>query len=94
MITKEDIHKIVKLARISMTEEEETDLTKEVDGILTFVDEIQKAKIDLESKIDTNILHNVLRDDVSEHVGNEYTEVLLDSAPKTEGGYIKVKKIL
>ncbi len=96
MINIQDIEKLAKLARISITEEEKTGLVKEIGSILAYVDEIKQitktSKEDGSEEI--GAVHNVMREDSNPHQSGMYTEKILSEVPKREGDYVKVKKIL
>ncbi len=88
------MEKLLRLARIEVSDEEKKELTHDIEGILGYVSEVEKASV-LES--DTTALGelvNVMREDGEPHATSLHTEKLLAEAPQTERGYIKVKKIL
>lgn len=88
-----DIEKLATLARIRITDEEKTTFLKEIDSILKYVGEIQKATTG-EARPEVGSVYNVLREDTGAHVPGQYTEAILAEASAVEGGHIKVKKIL
>ena len=92
MITVSDIEKLSQLARIDVSDEEKASLAKEIEAILSYVAEIQKASADAPVKED--YLRNVFRGDVETHESGKFTEKLLAASPDREGQYFKVKKIL
>ena len=96
MINTQDIEKLAKLARISVTEEEKGGLVKEIGSILAYVDEIKKVtKTSKEDKSEEiGVVYNVMREDSNPHQSGIDTEKILNEAPKREGDYLKVKKIL
>ena len=89
----EEINNLAKLCRIKLSEDEKQDLLKDMDSILGYVTQIQKVQTE-SLKPKAGDLRNVLRIDDQPHKSGEYTEIILAEAPKTEGGYFKVKKIL
>lgn len=96
MITPEDITHLAALARLRLTDQEKLALEKDLEGILAYVKELEQ--VDLTS-VDTASLNaylpkNVLRPDADPQISGEQTEGLLAAAPKREGDYVKVKKIL
>jgi len=100
MIDKSDIENLSKLARIELNEEEKKSLTKDIDNILSFVEQIkevlpaQAGSADLPEIPEVQKLRNVLREDENPHESGVNTKELLEGAPETEGEYIKVQKIL
>lgn len=95
-INDKEIDKLSNLARIKLSDDEKIGLSKDIDDILGYVSEIQRVSSNLakDGSIKKDALVNVLRDDKNPHEGGLYTEKILNEAPNTEGGYIKVKKIL
>ena len=94
-MTKPDIKALARLARIDLSEAEETALETESEKILAFVEQIQKAHGEAaagELKVGTPM--NVFREDKDPHEKGIYTEAILAQAPAREGNYVKVKKIL
>lgn len=95
----EDVKKLADLARIDMSEEEMTIITKDFDPILAYVGQVQEA-LKLSENIkdgknsEDHFLCNIMREDVVTNKAGEYTEKILANAPDTENGFLKVKKIL
>jgi aspartyl-tRNA(Asn)/glutamyl-tRNA(Gln) amidotransferase subunit C len=92
-IEEKDIKNLVALARIKVTPEEEVRLLTDVQGILGYISEIQKIDIP-DTFLEEDSLINVMREDDTAHEAGIYTDAILREAPKTENGYIVVKKIL
>ncbi len=87
-----DITALAKLARLEISDEEKLSLEKELPGILSFVETIQKAEVTSETK--GQGLHNVMRADEGAHEGGIYSETLLSAAPAREGERIVVKQVV
>ncbi len=95
MITSEDIAKLAHLARIDVPENEVEKLAKDMSGILEYVSEVSTAVKELGDEAPVvGEWHNVFRADEPAHEPGEYSKEILANAPATEGGYLKVKKIL
>lgn len=92
MISKEEVEKLAKLARIELTEEEKTQFQGEIDAILGFVAKVKEAAEAAPRPQYASI--NVLREDVVVHKRGEFTEKLLNASPEREGDFVKVKRIL
>jgi aspartyl-tRNA(Asn)/glutamyl-tRNA(Gln) amidotransferase subunit C len=92
-IEKKDIKNLLALARIKVTEAEEDKLLTDVQGILGYIGEIQTATVP-DGVVDERELVNVMREDTNAHEAGVYTDQILAEAPKTEDGYLVVKKIL
>ena len=96
MIELKEIDKLAELSRVEMTLEEKKEIQKDLESILGYVSEIQKVTTDSVGSPEERIgvLHNVMREDDNANEKGIYTEKIIKSAPKSEKGYIKVKKIL
>ena len=88
-----DIEKLAELSRIEMSQEEKEKILGEMDSILGFVDQIQKANVDITER-EAGEVRNIMREDESPHESGKYTEDILREVPKTRDGYVEVKKIL
>jgi len=93
MIEKKDTEHLAKLSRIELKEDDIKGLTKDIENILGYVDQIKEANIE-GSKTEAGVLRNVLREDEEPHESGIHTEKILKEAPDREGDFIKVKNIL
>jgi aspartyl-tRNA(Asn)/glutamyl-tRNA(Gln) amidotransferase subunit C len=91
---KEKVLNLANLARINLDEAEAEKLASEFGAILKYVSEVQSVKIAEEDADNRSALKNVFREDLNPHEPGLYTEAILNQAPKREGNYLKVKKIL
>lgn len=92
----EAIQKLARLARLSLPEEELRGLAKDIEVVVAYVSTVEKAAPatvapDMAEKLP---VRNIMRDDAKPHESGIFTDRLLSVAPKREGDYIKVKKIL
>ncbi len=95
MVTIEDIEKLAALSRISLTGDEKERMRGEFDSILGYVTAINAVSGNTVKGARSIIAAtNIMREDTAPHESGLYIETLLASAPRREGGYIKVKKIL
>jgi aspartyl-tRNA(Asn)/glutamyl-tRNA(Gln) amidotransferase subunit C len=94
MIEVKDIEKLAELARIKLDDGEKQGLTKEIDSILAYVDQIKMATVDMDYTPVPGAVYNVTREDVSMDTTPEDREKLLAEAPDREGDFIAVKKII
>lgn len=93
---RSEIEKMAKLARIKISDAEAESLRGEIDSIIGYVSELQKVavgELGVPAK-DEFPVRNVLRADDVPHDSGAYSDDLLQAAPDTKDGYIKVKKIL
>ncbi len=94
MITVTEIEKLASLARIKIDDSEKQSLAKEIDSILSYVDQIKTATVDIDHTPVPGVVHNVFRPDISKTLLKEDREGILNEAPDREGDFIAVKKII
>jgi aspartyl-tRNA(Asn)/glutamyl-tRNA(Gln) amidotransferase subunit C len=94
MISKEEIKKLADLARIDTGEEEQEKLASEMDAILDYVGQVNSVIGDTKEGSEIRSLHNVMRNDENPTEPETYNKELIAEFPKSENGYLKVKKIL
>ena len=90
----EDIRQLANLARIEITDEEVKSYKKEFTDILGYVDQIKNASTEDGGQIESVTVRNVFREDAESHESGLYTEDILNSAPESKDGYVKVQKVL
>jgi len=95
MITKEEVQHIAKLARLGLTEKEIKKMEKELSSILDYIEKLKEVDV---SKIEPTShsiqIENIMRNDEEKpKTKNQKPKNLLDLAPKTKNGYLKVKSI-
>lgn len=90
MISKDDILKLAKLAKISIDDEELEHLTKEMDKIVDFADAINEAdKLDIEFD-NINGISNAFREDIVDK-SFDRTEIL-KNVDGGEDGFFAIRK--
>lgn len=95
MISAEDVRKLAALSRLNLTNEEVETLRGEMDSIVAYIDTLQKVSLPEKPASSPYLeIENVMRPDANPHESGIFTEVLLAQAPRREGNYLKVKKIL
>ena len=93
-ITKDDVKYVAGLAKIAITEDEADALTAELDAILGYVNQLDGVDVTgLSPTYQVNGLVNVQREDVAQDYGTTQ-ETLLQNAPETQDGSIKVPRVL
>lgn len=93
MISKEEVLRIAKLARLELTEKEVEKMQKDLSAILDYFNLLKKAPKP-EKPSDKMVVAGNLRKDVTEPKDAGLAEKLIKAAPNTKDGYIKVKTIL
>lgn len=91
-MTNEDILKLGELAKIEIKPEEIESFKKDFESILGYIKQIES--VDVGDVTPSYLTENLAREDVSKNTPGEFSSELLSSAPNTENGFIKVKKIL
>ena len=95
MINVQDIENLASLARLKIDEEEKSQLVKEIDSILAYVDQIKKVSIvDAGAESRVGSVKNVVRQDEPMVLSAENRERILVEIPDREGDFVAVKKIL
>lgn len=95
MLTRADVDNLANLARIALSEEEKDKLQKDMEAILGYISELQKAPNLTEEHLPRNYyLKNVMREDEEPFEAGLNTEIILSQAPKRRGDYFVTKKIL
>ena len=91
----EDIKNLANLARVDMDEAEMKEIGDSFGPILAYVGQIQEVSefFDSNEKAD-DVPINVLREDIVTNNRGQFTDKILENAPETEAGYLKVKQIL
>ena len=85
---------MARLARLQLSDDEVSTLQGELAAILDYVAQLKEADVaGLKPTSQVTGLTNVLRPDSVESYGVDNT-ALLQNAPATESGYIKVKRVL
>jgi len=94
-ISKSDVQKLADLSRLALTEEEVVKMQGEIDAVIAYIDVLQKVEL---PDVPEGTVYfdevNVLREDGEPIPAGTFSDRLLAQAPRTEGKFLKVKKIL
>jgi aspartyl-tRNA(Asn)/glutamyl-tRNA(Gln) amidotransferase subunit C len=94
MLSKEKVKHIAKLARVSLTEREIGKYQKDLSSILGYVEKLKGVDVSkIEPTSHSTKVENVMRDDAQSKEQDAADNELLDLAPETKNGYLKVKKV-
>lgn len=95
MINREEVKHISKLARLNLSEKEESQMEKELSAILDYIEKLKKADIkDVEPTSHSIPVKNILRKDQELEKDSHTREKLIDQFPEKQDNYLKVKSIL
>lgn len=93
-ISKEDVLKLAKLARLSLSDDEVDKYAKEITSIFGYVDMLQSVDTEgLEPTYQVTGLANVMREDEIIDYGTK-PESLLKNAPDSEKNLFKVRRMV
>jgi aspartyl-tRNA(Asn)/glutamyl-tRNA(Gln) amidotransferase subunit C len=93
-LTRDDVLKLARLARLTLTDDEIAEFTEEISAILQYAEQLQK--VDVEGVMPTfqvTGLTNVMRQDKIKDYGYIPAD-LLKNAPAVEDDHIKVKRMV
>ena len=94
LIDKKVTKKIAFLARIGLTEKEEEEFAKDLSNILNWMDDLKKIDVkNVEPLRNVNDIELLERDD-TEFSKNIEQEKLLSNAPKKNGNFFTVPKVI
>lgn len=95
VISLDEVKKLAELSRLALSDGEMEAMREDIDSIISYIDTIQKVEL---PEVPERPVYfdevNVMREDGIPHEPELYTEALLGQAPRTEGRFLKVKKIL
>jgi len=93
-LTREDVLKLARLARLTITDEEVEKYRSELSEILKYVEQLQSADVDgLEPTSQVTGLKNVMREDEIVDYGVSPDD-LLRITPNKQGRHVKVKRMI
>lgn len=95
MISKKDVEHIAKLARLGLTLKEVKKFRVELSSILAYIEKLKEIDVSkVEPTSHPQALQNCVRKDEGSEKQKKQSVKLLELAPKTKDGYIKVRSIL
>ena len=94
MISKQDIQKLSKLARIEVSESEIEKLQHDLDSVLGYVERLNRAETGTaETLIHANELFNIAADGGARVVVEADAAELLSAAPHHDKSFVKVPSV-
>lgn len=100
-ISKQEVERIAKLARIHITDKEKEIFSKDLSAILGYVEKLEKVNTNkIEETSQVTGLENVYRKDETSEIWKadkdikKNTEELLKNAKNKQDNYVKVKQVL
>ncbi len=93
-LSKEDVLKVAKLARIELTEAEVEKFQGQLSGVLSYIEQLQSVDTnDVPITAQVTGLENVARPDVIEACSDEEREATLNEAPERAGNFVRVTSV-
>jgi len=94
IISKEEVERMAKLARLSLSKQEVKQATKDIAGILEHFSALEEVKTEgVEEALDMSEKKNVVRADEASVEQLCTSKDLLELAPETKDGQVKVKAV-
>ncbi len=94
MITKGEVQHIAKLARLGLTEKEIEKFQKDLSSILNYIEKLKEVDVSgVEPTSHSVLIENVTRDDEMNNEQRTMNKKLMDLAPETKEGFLKVKSV-
>jgi len=95
MISKEEVKKIAKLARLGLSEKEIEKFQKDLSSILDYFEKLKEIDVSNVSATSHSIeIENVTRGDNIESIKPDTQKNLMALMPEKKESYLKVKSIL
>lgn len=95
MISKQEVEKVAKLARLGLTEKEIQKFQKELSSILDYFEKLKEVDVSkIEPTTHSVLLESVMREDKSKSADIKVRNELIKAAPDKKERYVKVKSIL
>lgn len=93
-LTKDDVLKLARLARLRLSQEEVEQFSKEFTEILAYVEQLKDTDTEgLKPTYQVNGLATVTRSDEDINYGTAQKD-LLSNVPRTKDGHIQVKRMI
>jgi aspartyl-tRNA(Asn)/glutamyl-tRNA(Gln) amidotransferase subunit C len=92
-VPPEEVRRLAKLARLRFSPDDETRLAGEMTRILDYIDQLKEVDVDgVEPLLHVLDLENVFRpDEATQRITREQA---LQNAPKSDGDYVRVPKVI
>ncbi len=91
-LTLQDIEKLADLARLEISDTEKETILQDMNAIVGYISEIESVAVDMPPTDHSHI--NVTREDIITVNENQYTDSILENAPKTNGDYLEVDQVI
>lgn len=94
MISREEVVKIAKLARLELTEVEIAKMQKDLSAILDYFNLLKRAPKLKTDRLPMSIKNLMLREDKAVPQKREVAQKIIAASPDKKDDYIKVKAVL
>ena len=89
MVSKQEIEQLAILAKLSFSDQEIEQLTRDMDEIINFANQVNSFPYDKEETLDTRVKLVELRDD---EIKESYPSEVVTSNVDSENGFFPVKR--
>ena len=99
-IIKKDVEHVARLGRLELSEEEKEKFTSQLEGILSYVGQLEKLDTRNIAPTSYAIVQSssqelaIGREDVCKTTSHQQRENLLNNAPHRDGDFFRVKKVI
>ncbi len=95
MLTKDEVQHVAKLARLDLTEKEIDKFQKDLSAILDYFEKLKEVDVSgIEPMSHSIKVENVMRKDEENKEQKTGNKNLMELAPETKDGYLKVKSVI
>ena len=94
MISREEVEKLANLARLELDEAQKASIAKDLGNILDYVKQLKEAEGLDKVEVENHVAPSVMRKDEVTNETGKLGQTLIEAAPKHNGQYVRVKKIL
>ena len=93
MLDKKEINHLADLARLNLTEVENESLQKDLDGILTYVNQLADAKVNNLPDIAIGLSENATREDGEPIINSSLAQSIIEQFPQKDGRNLKIPPV-
>ncbi len=95
MLTRDEVQHIAKLARLGLSDVEIEKFQKDLSSILNYVEKLKEVDISgVAPTSHSQKIENIMRKDKENQKPEISNQKLLELAPETKDGFLKVKSII
>jgi len=93
MLDKKEINHLAELARLNLRETESDSLEKDLDGILSYVNQLAEAEINDLPDASVGLSENEVREDGDPVIDSNLAQSIIEQFPQKEGRSLKIPPV-